>query len=88
VIQGQRKWAEQTLQQRVDVIEQQGVSARARVVPGVAVDEIVRVAGEEAADFIVMATHGHGALDRMLLGSVADRVIRLTPCPVMMVRDR
>jgi len=35
----------------------------------------------------VIGTHGRGGLDRALLGSVADRVIRLAPCPVLTVRD-
>ena len=39
------------------------------------------------ADLIVMATHGRTGLDRVLLGSVADRVIRTAPCPVFVVRE-
>ena len=39
------------------------------------------------ADLIVMGTHGRGSLDRTLLGSVADLVIRLAPCPVVIVRE-
>jgi nucleotide-binding universal stress UspA family protein len=35
----------------------------------------------------VIGTHGRGGLDRALLGSVTDRVIRLAPCPVVTVRD-
>ena len=41
----------------------------------------------EEARLIVIGTHGRGGLDRALLGSVADRVIRLAPCPVVTVRD-
>jgi universal stress protein A len=36
---------------------------------------------------IVMGTHGRSGLDRLLLGSVAERVIRLAPCPVLTVRQ-
>ena len=50
-------------------------------------EEIVSAAGRERADLIVIGTHGRGGLDRALLGSVADRVIRLAPCPVVTVRD-
>jgi nucleotide-binding universal stress UspA family protein len=53
---------------------------------GVPYKEIVGAATRERADLLVMGTHGRGGLDRALLGSVADRVIRLAPCPVVTVR--
>jgi nucleotide-binding universal stress UspA family protein len=48
--------------------------------------EIVRYANEQHIDLIVMGTHGHGPIAHMLLGSVADNVIRRAPCPVLTVR--
>ncbi len=54
--------------------------------PGVAHGEIVAAARAEGADLIVIGTHGYGGVDRLLLGSVADRVIRLSSCPVLSVR--
>jgi nucleotide-binding universal stress UspA family protein len=48
--------------------------------------EIVRCAQEQSVDLIVMGTHGHGLIAHMLLGSVADNVIRRAPCPVLTVR--
>ena len=48
--------------------------------------EIVRYAQEHSVDLIVMGTHGHGPVAHMLLGSVADNVIRRAPCPVLTVR--
>jgi nucleotide-binding universal stress UspA family protein len=48
--------------------------------------EIVRYARREQIDLIVMGTHGRGAIAHMLLGSVAERVIRKAPCPVLTVR--
>ena len=48
--------------------------------------EIVRLAREETADLIVIGTHGRGPIAHMLLGSVAERVVRKAPCPVLTVR--
>ncbi len=48
-------------------------------------DEIVRVAEEKAVDLIVMGTHGRKGLEKILLGSVAEQVVKRAPCPVMTV---
>lgn len=58
----------------------------ATVVDGVPDEEIVRLARQLKADLIVMGTHGRTGLAHMLLGSVAERVIRLAPVPVLTVR--
>ncbi len=50
------------------------------------VEEILRVASETRVDLIVMGTHGGRGLKRMLLGSVAQRVMREAPCPVLTVK--
>lgn len=47
--------------------------------------EIVRFASERAVDCIVMGTHGRGGIDRLILGSVAERVVRTAPMPVVTV---
>jgi len=49
--------------------------------------EVVRYAREEGIDLIVLGTHGRGAIAHMLLGSVAERVVRKAHCPVMTVRQ-
>ncbi len=48
--------------------------------------EIVRVAEERACDLVVMATSGRMGLDRLLLGSVTERVVRQSPVPVLTVQ--
>jgi len=48
--------------------------------------EIVRYAKEQNIDLIVMGTHGRGPIAHMLMGSVAEKVVRKTPCPVLTVR--
>jgi nucleotide-binding universal stress UspA family protein len=49
-------------------------------------DEIARVAQDKGVDQIVMGTHGRGAVGRLFLGSVAQRVIQLAPMPVTVVK--
>lgn len=48
---------------------------------------IVEDAASSAADLIVMGTHGHGAVMHVLMGNVAERVVRTAPCPVLTVRE-
>ncbi len=50
-------------------------------------NEIVAFAREAAVDLIVMATHGYSGLEQALLGSTTDRVIRNTPCPLLVIRS-
>ncbi len=58
------------------------------VTSGPPADAIVRVAVERQADLIVMGTHGRTGLQHVLLGSVAEKVVRMAPCPVLTVRHR
>lgn len=53
---------------------------------GSAFIEIVRYARDNDIDLIVMGTHGRGPIAHILLGSVAERVVRKAPCPVLTVR--
>ena len=48
---------------------------------------IVQAAQSHQADLIVMGTHGHGAVMHVLLGNVAERVVRMAQCPVLTVRE-
>ena len=57
------------------------------VVSGRPADSITDYAQTERFDLIVMGTHGRTGLSHVLLGSVAERVVRTAPCPVMTVRD-
>jgi universal stress protein A len=58
----------------------------ARIAAGLAFEEVPREAAAWGADLIVMGTHGRQGLSHLLLGSVAERVIRDAPCPVLVVR--
>src|SRR5262245_30448983 len=48
--------------------------------------EIIQFAQEQDVDLIVMGTHGHSGLAHVLMGSVAEKVVRKAPCPVLTVR--
>ena len=58
-----------------------------RVVEGRAPDAICQTAEKEAVEVIVIPTHGHSGLKHMLLGSVAEKVVRQAPCDVLVVRQ-
>jgi nucleotide-binding universal stress UspA family protein len=64
------------------------VGAKVRIVlrVGAPYQEIVTEAEESKVDLVLLATHGRGEIHRLLVGSVADRVIRMAPCPVLTVK--
>jgi nucleotide-binding universal stress UspA family protein len=78
--------ARTALQRVVDGLNLPGVAVRPEVVEGVPFDAIVRFAKDKEVDLIVMGTHGHTGLAHLLLGSVAEKVVRKAPCPVLTVR--
>jgi universal stress protein A len=57
-----------------------------RVVIGIPYRTIVEIAEAEKADLIVMATHGRTGFSHLFMGSVAERVVRTAPCPVLTIR--
>lgn len=79
-----RREAEQVLNKIQARAKTAGVEATGKVREGHPVDEICREA--KPSDLIIIATHGRRGLSRMLLGSVAESVIRHAPCPVLVVR--
>lgn len=62
------------------------VQVEAIVVVGKPVEEILKAAKEKAVDMIVMGTHGRTGLPHVIIGSVAENVVRKAPCPVLTVR--
>jgi nucleotide-binding universal stress UspA family protein len=55
---------------------------------GIPFVEIIRTAKEKAVDLIVIATHGRSGLSHILFGSVAEKVVRKSTCPVLSIRPR
>ncbi len=79
-------------QKRLDALarraRRQGVRATALVLEGSAFQQIPSAAERRRADLVVVGTHGRSGFRRLLMGSVARRVIGLTRCPVMTVPSR
>ena len=86
-----RVWASVDTQAREDLdaearrIRHPGVEIETTVRQGDAVAETLRVAGQWHADLIVLGTHGRGGFERLVLGSVAEKVLRRAPCAVTTV---
>jgi nucleotide-binding universal stress UspA family protein len=83
-----REWSGRQLKKLADRAKRAGVIAKPLFRDGDAVDQIVRAARRERSDLIVVGTHGRHGLPKFILGSVAERVVRLAPCPVLTVRGR
>jgi nucleotide-binding universal stress UspA family protein len=64
-----------------------GVDVEYRVAEGEPATEINRLASEVKANLIVMGTHGRTGLGRLLMGSVAEAVLRRAPCPVLSLKS-
>jgi nucleotide-binding universal stress UspA family protein len=78
---------EEQLQSLKRSTEAAGVQhVEARLLHGFAGTEITGLAEEGRFQLIVMGTHGRGGLSHFILGSVAERVVRVAPCPVLTVR--
>jgi nucleotide-binding universal stress UspA family protein len=63
-----------------------GVKTKHVVRLGRAWQEVVEIAREQKADMIILATHGYTGIKHVLLGSVAEKILRHAPCPVLSVR--
>lgn len=80
--------SKRSLEEVFNKLQLKELKARLVAVRGNAADEIVRIADEEKIDLIVIATRGRTGLDRLIFGSVAEKVVRLAKCPVLMITSR
>jgi nucleotide-binding universal stress UspA family protein len=78
--------AQDRLERTTASVRAQGVPATAVVRRGSAARAIIEHAATGDFDLIVLGTHGRTGLAHVLLGSVAERVVRLAPCPVLTVK--
>lgn len=62
--------------------------ARGLVLAGYPAEEILKAAASQKADMIIMGTHGRTGIDRIIFGSVAEKVVKTADCPVLTVKPR
>ncbi|MEE4243170.1 MAG: universal stress protein [Desulfopila sp.] len=77
--------AEEELKQTLQVKLPEEVKASAHVIVGIPSDEIVLFAQNNSIDLIVMATHGRTGISRFMLGSVAEKTIRQSTIPTLVI---
>ena len=79
-------WNLAQLEGLLDDTARRELRAKTVLLKGTPAVAIVDYAREHAVDLIVLGTHGRGAVAHLLMGSVAERVVRTAPCPVLTVR--
>jgi nucleotide-binding universal stress UspA family protein len=84
---------EKNIQDEVDrdfgkVLKNVDINVKKAVRTGVAFVEIIDYAKTEGIDLIVMGTHGRSGIEHILIGNVAEKVVRKSPCPVMTIRPK
>lgn len=70
----------------IDLAKKEGLKAEAILAKGEPYDQIIDFAKNKAIDIIVMGTYGRRGTKRILIGSVTERVIEYSPCPVLVVK--
>ena len=88
LLEEQRRAAEEQFARMVEKQASGGPRLRPMIKTGTASEVIAECARAERADLIILATHGRTGLAHMLMGSVAEKVVRTAPCPVLTVRGK
>ena len=83
-----RQHAQKQLAALVARARKSGVRAAATLAEGSPHEQVPRAARRGRADLLVIGTHGRTGVSKLLLGSVAERLVRVSPCPVLTVRGR
>ena len=85
-------WAEKVAKEKLGEIARErlqgGIRHEIRTCVGDAAKSILETAEKVGADLIVMATHGRTGISHFFLGSVAEHVVRASPCPVLTIRQK
>ncbi len=85
LLRAQREQAERDLSKALEPLLAEGVPIETRIREGDPAREIRAEAEALAADLVVMGTHGRSGFERLLLGSVAEKLLRTAPCPVLTI---
>ena len=78
--------AHQRMQATLTRVHHAGLQADSAIIEGMPFQTIIDTAQARGADLIIMGTHGRTGLIHVLMGSVAEKVVRLAPCPVLVTR--
>jgi nucleotide-binding universal stress UspA family protein len=87
VAEGQDVTDRTRLDQRADEVREAGFAAEVAVVTGAPAPQIVRMARERSADVIILGTHGRRGIEHVILGSVAQAVVRTASLPTIVVHE-
>lgn len=80
-----QEFAENSIREIIGKKIPKNIKTHSIITSGHAVDEIIREADEKKIDLIVLATHGETGWRHLIFGSVAEKVVRMAPCPVLTV---
>jgi len=83
-----REQESKRLEGEVEVVRRRGIKVHPAFKEGPPSEEIIKAAEEFGADLVVLGTHGRRGVDRLVMGSVAERVMRKAPCSVLIIRER
>jgi nucleotide-binding universal stress UspA family protein len=83
-----RSAAQKQLRKLADKAKQAGARVKGLLLEGVAHERIAQAARSRKADLVVIGTHGRTGFAKLFLGSVASRVLAVSPCPVLTVRGK
>lgn len=83
----QMQAAEQNVRQVKELALQRGVAANGLIFSGSPYEAILQCAVERSADLIVIGSHGKTAFEKVIIGSVAERIVMLSPCSVLVARS-
>jgi len=81
-----REAAERILAEELELVRGGEVEVRGELLDGSPAEAVAEAARAEDVDLVVVGSRGRGAVARMLLGSVADRLVHISPKPVLVVR--